>query len=143
MRFKDLKAQYTALKNEIDAQIENVIVSSEFILERQVTELEEKLADYVGRKYCVSCASGTDALMLALMTLNIGRGDAVFVPDFTFFASAEVVALEGATPIFVDVDDATFNVDAVSLETEAEKLSGLMCGIIKMQIGNIKVESEV
>jgi dTDP-4-amino-4,6-dideoxygalactose transaminase len=82
----------------------------------QVKELEQELAAYVGVKHCLTCANGTDALTLALKAWGIGPGDAVFVPDFTFFASAEVVALEGATPVFVDVDDITYNIDAESLD---------------------------
>lgn len=83
---------------------------------KPVKELEAELAAYVGVKHCVSCANGTDALTLALKTWGIGKGDAVFVPDFTFFSSAEVVSLEGATPVFVDVDKDTFNLDAADLE---------------------------
>ena len=83
---------------------------------QQVAELERLLSAYVGTKHCITCANGTDALTLALKAWGIGKGDAVFVPDFTFFSSAEVVALEGATPVFVDVDTATFNIDPQSLE---------------------------
>ena len=88
MQFRDLKAQYQALKPEIDAGIEAVINSSAFILGKPVTELEDKLAAYAGRKHCVGCANGTDALQLALMIWGIGPGDAVFTSDFTYFASA-------------------------------------------------------
>lgn len=116
MQFRDLKAQYTALKEEIDNEIATVINDCNFISGMQVTKLEEQLADYVGVKHCVTCANGTDALMLALMAWNIGPGDAVFVPDFTFFASGEVVSYAGATPIFVDVCENTFNISPESLE---------------------------
>jgi DNA-binding transcriptional MocR family regulator len=81
----------------------------------QVAELEQQLADYVGVKHCISCGNGTDALSMALMALNIGPGDAVFVPDFTFFATAEAVAMVGATPVFVDVNKDTFNIDVDDL----------------------------
>ena len=88
----------------------------------QVKELEQKLAEYVGVKHCLACANGTDALTLALKAWGIGPGDAVFVPDFTFFSSAEVVSLEGATPVFVDVDADTFNIDFESLETAIQNV---------------------
>ena len=116
MEFRDLKKQYAALKNDIDHQIDEVIASSRFIGGSKVSELEEKLAAYVGVKHCVTCGNGTDALELALMAWGIGEGDAVFVPDFTFFSSGEVVAILGATPVFVDVDEDTFNMDVASLE---------------------------
>ena len=122
MQFKDLKAQYLALKNEIDAQIEEVIGSSSFILGKQVAELEERLAEYVGRKYCVSCGSGTDALILALMSMNAGPGDAVFVPDFTYIASAGAAAVRGAVPVFTDIDIRTFNMSPESLEYQIQKV---------------------
>lgn len=116
MEFRDLKKQYAALKNDIDRQVDEVIASSRFIGGSKVSELEEKLAAYVGVKHCVTCGNGTDALELALMAWGIGEGDAVFVPDFTFFSSGEVVAILGATPVFVDVEEDTFNMDASSLE---------------------------
>ncbi len=116
MQFRDLKKQYEFLKNDIDLAMISVASDSHYIMGPQVKELEQHLADYAGVKYCLTCANGTDALTLALKAWNIGKGDAVFVPDFTFFASAEVVALEGATPVFVDVDDTTFNIDVQSLE---------------------------
>ncbi len=116
MQFRDLKKQYEVLKNEIDQAMISVASDSHYIMGPQVKELEQQLADYTGAKHCLTCANGTDALTLALKAWNIGKGDAVFVPDFTFFASAEVVALEGATPVFVDVDDTTYNVDIQSLE---------------------------
>lgn len=116
MEFRDLKAQYAALKEEIDAAMLGVAASSTYIGGKPVQELERALADYIGVKYCLTCANGTDALLLALMAWDIGPGDAVFIPSFTFFASAEVVSLRGATPVFVDVDPDTFNLDAVRLE---------------------------
>ena len=90
--------------------------SGQFILGTEIAELEDNLAKYVGISNCITCANGTDALTLALKAWNIGVGDAVFVPDFTFFASAEAIALEGATPIFVDVDPQTFNIETNSLK---------------------------
>lgn len=116
MQFRDLKKQYQALKADIDQAMTDVAASGAFIMGEPVRELEKELAEYVGVKHCLTCANGTDALTLALKALGIGKGDAVFVPDFTFFSSAEVVSLEGATPIFVDVDSRTFNMDAKCLD---------------------------
>lgn len=122
MEFRDLKAQYNALKSELDTGISEVIAKANFISGKQVEELEKELADYVGVKHCITCANGTDALFLALMAWNIGAGDAVFVPDFTFFSSGEVVSFEGATPIFVDVEEDTFNMSPNSLQAAIEKV---------------------
>ena len=116
MEFRDLKQQYQLHKTEIDNAIQNVLTKVNFIQGKQVAALEEVLAEYVGVKHCVTCANGTDALQLALMTWDIGSGDAVFVPDFTFFSSGEVVTLVGATPIFVDIDEDTYNISPQSLE---------------------------
>lgn len=116
MEFRDLKKQYATLKNEIDAGITRVLESSRFISGPQVAQLERQLADYVGVKHCIACANGTDAITLALKVWGIGPGDAVFVPDFTFFSSGECPALEGATPIYVDVEKESFNLDPGSLE---------------------------
>lgn len=122
MQFRDLKSQYESLKNEIDMGISQVIDSGAFISGTKVKELEQKLAEYIGVKHCVTCANGTDALSLALMVWEIGKGQAVFVPDFTFFASGEVVSYCGATPVFVDVDKDTFNIDSVDLERKIEEV---------------------
>lgn len=116
MQFRDLKHQYQVLKQDIDQAVLDVIQSSAFIMGQPVKDLEAELAEYVGVKHCISCANGTDALTIALKVWGIGPGDAVFVPDFTFFSSAEVVSLEGATPVFVDVEEETFNISANDLE---------------------------
>lgn len=116
MQFRDLKAQYKALKAEIDAGIQEVIDNTSFILGKPVTELENKLAQYVGKKHCIGCANGTDALQLALMIWGIGPGDAVFTTDFTYFASAGSSSILGATPVFVDIDLKTFNMSPEALE---------------------------
>ncbi len=120
MQFRDLKTQYQTLKPEIDQAVTDVMTASDFISGAQVTELEARLASYAGVKHCITCANGTDALTLALMAWGIGTGDAVFVPNFTFFASGETVAYEGAVPIFVDVEEGSFNVSAASLEQAVE-----------------------
>ena len=121
MQLRDLQRQYQYLKPEIDQAIAGVVESSAFIMGQPVKELEQQLAQYVGVKHCVACGNGTDALRLALMAWGIGPGDAVFVPDFTFFASAEVVAMQGATPIFVDVNPDTYNIDIVDLEQKIQQ----------------------
>ena len=116
MEFRDLKKQYRVLQKDIDQAVLEAMASGAYIMGPQVKALERELADYVGVKHCLTCANGTDALTLALKAWGIGPGDAVFVPDFTFFASAEVVSLEGATPVFVDVCEETFNLDSKDLE---------------------------
>ena len=116
MQFRDLGAQYRALKMEIDESIRDVINSSAFILGKPVDDLEGKLAEYVERKHCIACGNGTDALQLALMVWGIGPGDAVFTSDFTYFASAGASSILGATPVLVDIDLSTFNMDPEALE---------------------------
>ncbi|MDE6620068.1 MAG: DegT/DnrJ/EryC1/StrS family aminotransferase [Lachnospiraceae bacterium] len=116
MEFRDLKQQYQLHKKEIDTAIQSVLNNTDFISGSKVSQLESELAEYVGVEHCITCANGTDALQLALMAWDIGISDAVFVPDFTFFSSAEVVSFAGATPIFVDIDEETYNIDPKSLE---------------------------
>ena len=120
MEFRDLKLQYQLHKKEIDDAIQNVLFKADFIRGKQVQQLEESLAEYVGVNHCITCANGTDALQLALMAWNIGKDDAVFVPDFTFFSSGEVVPLVGATPVFVDIEEDTYNISPMSLERAIE-----------------------
>ncbi len=121
MQFRDLKAQYNVLKDEMDQAILDVVASSAYIMGPKVKEMEQAFAEYVGVKHCIACASGTDALLLALKAWDVKAGDAVFVPSFTFFASAEVVAMQGATPVFVDVDQDTFNMDIRDLLRKIER----------------------
>jgi UDP-2-acetamido-2-deoxy-ribo-hexuluronate aminotransferase len=120
MKFVDLETQYQKIKTSVDQKIQQVLNHTQFILGPEVTELEEKLAHYVGAKHCISAASGTDALMMALMALNIGPGDEVITSPFTFFASTEVILLLGATAVFVDIDPRTYNIDAKLI---AEKIT--------------------
>lgn len=122
MQFRDLQKQYEVLKTQIDAAMFDVVTSAHFISGPQVKELEEQLAEYVGVKHCITCANGTDAISIALRAWGIGKGDAVFVPDFTFFSSGECPADEDATPIFVDVDKRTFNIDPEKLEMAIQKV---------------------
>lgn len=120
MQFRDFKQQYQVLRSGIDKAILDVAASGTYIMGPQVKELERQLASYVGTKHCISCASGTDALTLALKAWGVRQGDAVFVPDFTFFSTAETVSSEGAIPVFVDVDRDTFNIDPADLENKIE-----------------------
>ena len=122
MEFRDLKKQYQVLREEMDRAVLDAMASGAYIMGPQVRELEQQLAEYVGVKHCLTCANGTDALTLALKAWGIGPGDAVFVPDFTFFSSAEVVPLEGAEPVFVDVCEETFNIDASDLERAVKEV---------------------
>ena len=114
--FIDIAAQRRRLGTSIDDAVSRVLTHCQFINGPEVTALEAALATFSGAKHVVSCASGTDALLMVLMARNVGPGDAVLCPSFTFCATGEVVALTGATPVFVDVDEATFNMDAASLE---------------------------
>ena len=122
MQFIDLAAQYQSLKEKIDARIQTVLEHGKYIMGPEVQELEQNLSEYVGVKHTVSCANGTDALTLALMVFDIKPGDAVFCPTFTFFSTAETIAFEGATPIFVDSDEYTFNICPIDLEKRIEKV---------------------
>lgn len=116
MEFRDLKSQYIQYKSEIDMAIQNVIDKGHFIGGEEVSKLENQLSEYVGVKHCITCANGTEAMTLLMMAWEIKEGDAIFVPDFTFFSTGEVVSFQGATPIFVDVDPHTFNMNSLELE---------------------------
>lgn len=121
MQFRDLKTQYQALKPQIDSAIQSVLDSSAFILGSPVAELEKRLANYVGCKHCITCANGTDALQLSLMSLGVGSGDAVFAPDFTFFATAGAASILNAQVVLVDIDERTFNLSPKSLEEAIQR----------------------
>lgn len=116
IEFIDLKAQQSRIKAEIDVGIQRVLAHGQYILGPEVAELEEKLAAYVGAKYCITCANGTDALQIAQMAFGIGPGDEVITPGFTYIATAETVAILGATPVYVDVNPKTYNLDVEQLE---------------------------
>lgn len=118
IEFRDLKSQYKKYKSLIDDSVTSVMTESNFILGEPVKLLEQELAEYVGVKHVISCANGTDAMTLVLMAWNIKEGDAVFVPNYTFFATGEVVSYQGATPVFVDVEQSTFNMDASNLRIQ-------------------------
>lgn len=114
--FVDLAAQQARIKDKIDAGIQRVLAHGQYILGPEVAELEEKLAAFVGAKYCITCANGTDALQIAQMAFDIGPGDEVITPGFTYIATAETVALLGAKPVYVDIDPRTYNLDPNLLE---------------------------
>jgi len=120
IEFNDLHAQYHFLKKEIDSNIQKMIESAHFILGQEVNELEYKLSEYIGARHCITVANGTDALLIPLMAWNIRPGDAVFVPSFTFMSTAEVVALRGGSPVFIDINPDTFNMDPIQLEIAIE-----------------------
>jgi len=126
MDFIDLKKQYQNIKPKVQKRINDILDNARFIMGKEIEELEAVLSRYTQTKYCLTCSSGTDALLLPLMAQKIGPGDAVFTTSFSFFATAEVIALLGATPVFVDIDTETFNIDPVKLREE----------IIKIKTGN-------
>jgi UDP-2-acetamido-2-deoxy-ribo-hexuluronate aminotransferase len=116
MEFTDLKTQYRALKKQVDARIQRVLDHGQYILGPEIKELEEKLAAYTGARHCVTVASGTEALLIALMALDIKAGDEVITTPFTFAATAEMIVLLGAKPVFVDAEEDTANIDASKIE---------------------------
>ncbi len=114
--FVDVSAQYRAYRGEIDSAMQDVVSSGRFILGPVVEALEEELAKYLGAKHCIACSSGTDALLLAFLALGVDRGDEIITTPFTFFATGEVIRLLGATPVFVDIDERSYNIDASLVE---------------------------
>jgi dTDP-4-amino-4,6-dideoxygalactose transaminase len=122
MDFIDLKAQQKRIKVQLDANIQKVLAHGSYIMGPEVAQLETKLASYVGVKHALSCASGTDALLMALMACKVGPGDAIFTTPFTFIATAEVVSILGATPVFVDIDPKTYNIVPAKLEEAIKAL---------------------
>ena len=138
MEFIDLKAQQLRIRDGIDRRIASVLEHGRYIMGPEVAELEEELATFAGTRHVISCSSGTDAILMALMALGVGRGDLVFTPSFTFVATAEVVSLLGATPCFVDVDPGTFNIDPASLREAIARAqkddSGSLRGIIAVDL---------
>ena len=122
MEFLDLKTQQKRIRKPLEKRISTILDHGAYIMGPEVFELEEKLADYCGVKHAISCSSGTDALLIPLMAWGIGPGDAVFTTPFTYVATAEVISILGATPVFVDVYESTFNIDCEKLETEINKV---------------------
>ena len=122
MQFIDLKSQYALIKDQVNKGIDGVLEHGRYVFGPEIEELEAKLAEFVGVKHAIACSSGTDALIMPLMAWGIGPGDAVFTTPFSFVATAEVIALVGATPVFVDIDEKTYNIDPVKLEKEIERV---------------------
>lgn len=122
MQFIDLKKQFETIADDINKGINGVLEHGRYVFGPEIEELETKLAEYSGVKHCVACSSGTDALLMPLMAWGIGPGDAVFTTPFTFVATAEVISLAGATPVFVDIDEKTYNIDYKKLEDKIEKV---------------------
>lgn len=116
MQFIDLKSQYKRIESNIKSAIDNVLEHGRYVGGEEITELEEKLADFCGRKYALACSSGTDALLIPLLAMGLRKGDAVFCPSFTFVATAEVSAMLGIKPVFIDIDPDTFNISPEHLE---------------------------
>jgi UDP-2-acetamido-2-deoxy-ribo-hexuluronate aminotransferase len=124
MQFIDLATQQKQIRDKIKSNIQTVLDHGQYILGPEIGELEQSLAEYVGVEHAIACSSGTDALLLALMAYNVGPGDAILTSPFTFIATAEVVSLLGATPVFVDIDPKTFNIDPEHLERALTALQG-------------------
>jgi Predicted pyridoxal phosphate-dependent enzyme apparently involved in regulation of cell wall biogenesis len=122
MEFLDLKTQQKRIRKPLEKRINKILDHGAYIMGPEVFELEEKLADYCGVKHAISCSSGTDALLIPLMAWGIGPGDAVFTTPFTYVATAEVISILGATPIFVDVYESTYNIDCDKLEIEINRV---------------------
>ncbi|MEO0329827.1 MAG: DegT/DnrJ/EryC1/StrS aminotransferase family protein [Pseudomonadota bacterium] len=120
--FIDLETQYQRMKQRIDARVQSVLDHGKYIMGPEVAELEDNLSAYVGCRETITCANGTDALLMALMALEIGPGDAVFTTSFSFFATAEVIPLVGATPVFVDIDSSTYNIDPNALREAVDRI---------------------
>lgn len=123
MQFIDLQAQYRRIKEDIDQAIQRVLDHGRYIMGPEIGELENRLAEYVGSKHCICCSSGTDALLMVLLAAEVGPGDAVFTSPFTFFATAEVISLTGATPVFADISKDTYNLDVDSLDEAIKKIA--------------------
>jgi UDP-2-acetamido-2-deoxy-ribo-hexuluronate aminotransferase len=122
MQFIDLAKQQSLIKNNLDTRIQDVLAHGKYIMGPEVKEMEAQLAEYVGVKHCVSCSSGTDALLMPLMAWDVGPGDAIFTTPFTFIATAEVIQLLGATPVFVDIDPKTYNISPQLLDEAISKV---------------------
>ncbi len=127
MEFIDLKTQYQHLKGAIDARIHGVLDHGRYIMGPEIAELEQRLATYVGVEHCIGVANGSDALMIAMMALGIGRDDEVITSPFTFIATAEMIALLGAKPVFVDIDPRTYNLDPAKIAAPSRRAPAPSC----------------
>ncbi|MCX5855913.1 MAG: DegT/DnrJ/EryC1/StrS family aminotransferase [Deltaproteobacteria bacterium] len=142
MNFIDLAAQQRRIKEQVDQNIQKVLSHGNYIMGPEIKELESKLAAYVGVKHAIGCASGTDALLMALMAYNVGPGDAIFTTPFTFIATAEVISLLGATPVFVDIDPDTFNIDPAKLALAIQAVKSNDSSIHPLPNNNVNLKTE-
>ena len=127
MEFIDLKSQQARIKAKIDQRIQAVLSHGRYVMGPELNELEERLTNYVGTRHCIGASSGTDTLLIAMMALGIGPGDEVITVPFTWISTAEMIALIGATPVFVDIDETTWNMDVSKLESAiTEKTKAIM-----------------
>lgn len=142
--FIDLKTQYETYKEEINKEVLGVMESTQFILGPQVDKLESRLAEFTGSKHAIGCSSGTDALILALLALDIKAGDEVITTPFTFIATAEVIALLGAVPVFVDICDMNYNIDYTKIEEKiTPKTKAIMPVSLYGQTSNMDKINEI
>ena len=139
MQFIDLAAQQQRIRNKIESNISAILDHGKYIMGPEVKEIEDRLADYVGVKNAIGCASGTDALLMALMTYQAGPGDAIFTSPFTFIATAEVISLLGATPVFVDIDPQTYNIDPANLDLAIQAVKNNDHNLYPLPAANDKV----
>lgn len=143
--FVDLKAQFARIETDVRAGIDSVLAHGKFIMGPEVAELETQLAEFAGVKHAITCSSGTDALLIPLMAYGVGPGDAILTSPFTFIATAEVISMLGATPVFVDVDPRTFNLDPQALELALRSLQGTDLrprGVISVDIFGLPAEAD-
>lgn len=144
INFINLQGQYKRYKEEIDKEIHEVLDTSGYIMGPKIAKLEENLANFVGCKHAIACSSGTDALLLALMALDIKTGDEVITTPFTFIATAEMIAFVGATPVFVDIDEKTYNIDVLQIEAKiTSKTKAIMPVSLFGQVANMDVINEI
>jgi dTDP-4-amino-4,6-dideoxygalactose transaminase len=136
MQFIDLAAQQGRIRDRIEAKIKDVLSHGKYIMGPEVAEIEKRLADFIGTKHAISCSSGTDALLLALLAEGVGPGDAIFTSPFTFIATAEIISLIGATPVFVDIDPVTFNIDPKHLKKAISALEKKDPGVYPLPAKN-------
>ena len=142
--FIDLQAQYQLYKDEIDTAIHGVLDTSPYIMGPAVAEFEENLSKYTGAKHSIGCASGTDALLIALMAIGIKPGDEIITSPFTFIASSEVISLMGAIPVFVDIEADTYNIDATQIESKiTDKTKAIMPVSLYGQIADMDIINEI
>ena len=139
MKFIDLKSQYISIKGEIDTGIQAVLDHGQYIMGPEVYELEEKLSEFTGSKYCLSCSSGTDALLIALMSIGLKPGDYVITTPFTYIATAEAISLLGGIPEFVDIDESTFNIDLNQVESLLQKYPNKYKAIVPVDVFGLLV----